>query len=200
MQTIESAMATAVLVAVGVPAHRAITPARGDIKWCGPSAVSSVTGCTSELARLLIAVHRYGREAPQRARYVRGSTVPELEYALRALGWSAQPVSSGCETLARFLDWSAGEESAFVVLAARHYIVSQRAYVADRLVDRGLCGADESQKRRAIVRRYLRVWRTALVDFGALERAALQWCAEANSIAGGIRRGRSIPRKSSKGA
>lgn len=181
MRTMESAMADATLVPAGSPAHRCITPALGAVKWCGPSAVSSVTGCTSELARLLIAAHRYGPAAPERARYVKGTYVRELEYALRALGWDSHCVTSGQETFARFLDWTADDESAFIVLAGRHFIVSQRGRVADRLVDGGLCKAHDASKRRAVVLRHVRVWRCALVDFGALERAVLKWCAEAKS-------------------
>lgn len=179
-----------------IPEDRLISAPVGGVIWCGPSAVSAVTGCTTDLAALLIAFYRWQADAPQRVRGVRATYPREIQFALSALGWESTLHGETATTVARFADENWRNHRAFVLLAGRHYLVSQSGRISDRNSG-GLVPAGEAKYRRARVVRAIAAYRVALVDFVRLEYAVREHCGIIQAARG--KASRKNLRQSSKG-
>jgi hypothetical protein len=163
------------ILASGDPArHRLLSAPHGRNVWCGPAALSAVTGCSTDLAALLVARDRYATDCARRIRGVRGTYTAEICRALNRLGWNAVPntfPSHDRESLASWLRRFRGDRRARIVSAANHWVAAQDGYVADSRG--GLVRADASALRRALVVDVITAERSLLVDFAALERSIL---------------------------
>ena len=159
----------------GDPArHRLLSAPHGANPWCGPAAISAVTGCSSDLAAMLVARDRYATDCARRIRGVRGTYTEEVRRALLRLGWDSVPTwvqSSDRESLASWLRRFRGDRRAKIVSAANHWIAIQDGYVADSRG--GLVRADASALRRALVVDVIVAERSRLVDFAALEASIM---------------------------
>jgi len=151
---------------------RTITPARHGRKgnkWCGPTAISILTGCTTDSAELALKARRASRAA------VKGTTVFEVNCALSQFGFRLHPCLSAADgrTIAAFVDGridgiDIDPRAAYLISAAHHWQVVQGSWFAD---NRGLRRTDDATFRRGVIRAVYRVERFALVaDFAAIDR------------------------------
>jgi hypothetical protein len=166
---------------------RIITPPHGGAnpnKWCVPAAISAATGCTTDLAALLIAHHRARQLTASTtaafvswsdARRIRGAYNFEAAYTFAMLGFSvAHATPAGFPTYAQFVRdvvANAPSGTAFYVCAARHASIVQGGFVADN--QGGLRAVSEWKRKRARVQLAYRLTRTHVVQFDALQSRIL---------------------------
>jgi len=154
--------------------NRTITAPRHGRKpnpWCGMSAVSAITGCTTDLPAFIIAKMRYapiGEITRRDIANVRGTYTHEVGHALRMLGFNIERVGTWSgQTFAKVCDDRKRDPStAYLVAAAHHWMVVQGAWFADNQL--GLLRCSEAHKRRGIVTGAYRVWRERVVDDAAV--------------------------------
>lgn len=171
-----------------IPEDRLISAPVGGVIWCGPSAVSAVTGATTDLAALLIAFYRWQADATSRVRSVRGTYPREVQFALSALGWDSelfvpQYETNATLTVAAFADLKTSTGRAYVVQTTSHFLVTQGGRIADRKSG-GVVHKLEAKYRRARVVRAIEAYRVALVDFVRLESAVREHCAAIQAARG----------------
>lgn len=128
-----------------------IKPVHGKNRYCGPAAVSAITGCTTDQAALLMR-EKHGRKA------IRGAFDSEVFYALAHLGYGigrghlVMPNPKGT-TLAAWLKDSRAKrgQGVYLVCAGHHYLVVQgRRYVCSKA--RGIVPQADAPHRRARIR------------------------------------------------
>jgi hypothetical protein len=159
--------------------NRLLSAPHGRNQWCGPAAVSAVTGCSSDLAALLVAQDRYGVDCVRRLRGVRGTYTREVCKVLRVLGWRSVVSWFRSEDRETFAAWTyrmRADRRAWIVSTSEHWLAFQGDRVADNRA--GLVRAEESALRRGRVVEVVCCWRTELVDFAALERSLLDQVRE----------------------
>ena len=170
------------------PYTRNITPPRdgpNPSKWCVPSAVSALTGCTTDLAALLIAAYRCDVPTWSDARRVKSAYDSEAAYALTCLGFIPLPLQGLKAERPTYAAWLRGWRTqynvstvaaylapAYYVAAAHHASAAQGDYVADNR--NGLVRVSEWPAMRARVTYSARVVCVAAVDFEAVQRAVLR--------------------------
>lgn len=170
------------LAATDPARHRLLSAPHGRNVWCGPAALSALTGCSTDLAALLVAQERYGTDCARRIRGVRGTYTAEICRALGRLGWDAVSntfPSCDRESLASWLRRIRGDRRAKIVSAAHHWMAVQDGYVADSRG--GLVRADGSALRRALVVDVINAERSRLVDFTSLEAELLDMARTARA-------------------
>lgn len=177
---------------------RAITPAIGDGSdlWCGPAAVSILTGCTVELASLLICRWRAGIDSSRKldptriVDTVRGTYQEELVWTLSALGfgvalepgatWNAGgrdavTTLSGMFNGPELRRWAARAgrigSDAWLVGTANHWSVVQGETFADSR--QGFVPLCDARGQRARVRLAGIVRRLWIVDYAEVRDAAI---------------------------
>ena len=172
-------MKTATLASVA-PSRTITAPRHGrkGNKWCGPAAISILTGCTTDAAEIVIKANRASRAA------VKGTTTLEVDCALRKFGFRLDRFHTDIyygRTVAAFVDGRINglridPTCAYLIEAAEHWQVVQGKHFAD---NRGLRRTDDATFRRGRIVRVHRVVRFALVaDFARVERAARELLAE----------------------
>lgn len=175
---------------------RIITPPHGGAnpnKWCVPAAISAATGCTTDLAALLIARYRARQltastsTAPvswSDTRRIQGAYNFEAADAFAMLGFSVAAVEfapshldawrTSRPTYAQFVRdvvANAPSGTAFYVCAARHASIVQGGFVADN--QGGLRAMSDWKRKRARVQLAYRLMRTHVVQFDALQSRIL---------------------------
>lgn len=176
-------MPTATLASVSP--SRTITAPRDGRKgnrYCGPAAISILTGCTTDAAEIVIKANRASRAA------VKGTHAHEVDVALQRFGFRLERFQFDLcygRTVAAFVDGridglTIDPRTAYLIEAAHHWQVVQGDWFAD---NRGLRRTDDATFRRGVIRRVHRVVRFALVaDFAKVERAARDLLAERTRI------------------
>lgn len=177
---------------------RAITPAIGDGAdlWCGPAAVSILTGCTVELASLLVCRWRAGCDSSRRlnptgiVETVGGTYAEELLWALQCLGFEttlepgATWLPGGRESVTTVSGMFRGPElrqftaragrigsDAWLVGTAGHWCVVQGETFADSR--QGFVPLCDARGQRARVRLAGIVRRLWIVDYAEVRDAAI---------------------------
>lgn len=121
-------------------------------RYCGPAAVSAITGCSTGVAAHLMRAHS-GR------RSIKGSFTGELRAAFDKLGYTMNPVSIGPSagvTIAQWLRETTRERRSrvFLLLIGHHWAVVQgKRYVCS--LQREVCFYRDAPMRRA---RFHRAW------------------------------------------
>ena len=101
--------------------------ALGHNAYCGPAAVSVLTGCSTGLAARWLA-HADGHRPESKGRGVIGSSIAQVTTTLEALGYRAErlELDEDCTTLNRFVEDELVTGEAYLVWVPGHWIVLHR--------------------------------------------------------------------------
>jgi hypothetical protein len=123
--------------------------------YCGPAAISAVTGCTTaEAAAVLRDIT--GRKA------IKACWTREILTALRRLGWHATLVSHEIErpTIARYIREGRHEDvRAQIILMTGHFIAVSGCWWTDNSPGRGVKHVNDLPWSRRRVREVITIWR-----------------------------------------
>jgi hypothetical protein len=150
-----------------------------DNKWCGPNAVSALTGCTVELAETLFQQHRpvtvqytHRDHARVFAAHIKGTNTGEMRSVLAILGFKMQSnaemrgATFAAWTARRFAKHKPDPRHAYLVNYADHWGVVQGDWFCDN--QRGLVRLAKATSRRGVIEWAHRVYREAVIDFDAV--------------------------------
>lgn len=164
----------------GSPAHtRVITEPKysvGDNRFCGPAAVSALTGCTVALAETLFQLHRpvtvqHDVRGSTRcfAAQVKGTTTHEVRAVLDTLGFAMSFHDLGARgmSLVKWMSEHQEPNFAYLIDYANHWGVVQDGWFCDN--QRGLVRVAKATYRRGIVHAAHIVRRCSVIDFCAVE-------------------------------
>lgn len=162
---------------ITAPKHE--VAASRDSMWCGPNAVSALTGCTVRLAEMLFQAQRsvtvqttHTGAVRAFAAHVKGTNTAEMRAVLDILGFSlVTDDSMRGESLAA---WTEGRtthrrdaSAAYLVNYATHWGVVQGDWFCDNRV--GLVRLQKASMRRGAIWCVHRVVRLAVIDFDRVE-------------------------------
>lgn len=105
---------------------------KGRTPYCGPSAISILTGVPISRAEFSIRRRRRGgyRDAAGRRRPIKGAYNSEVIKCLRLLGCKVKRVKTAEPTLARFVE-DTRHAGVFLVNVTHHYVVTHAGMIAD---------------------------------------------------------------------
>lgn len=120
----------------------------GKQRWCGPAALSAITGCTTDDAARLIRIESH-------VRAVKGTSDRQIAIALDTLGYSmlrSGPRAGTSPTLAAWLkDKSRRPDEMFLVAAGQHWQVVLGRRIVCGILKKPTTFRDPRIKRRARV-------------------------------------------------
>ena len=136
--------------------------------WCGPAAMSAITGRTTSECREAIRDARYGDSGEGRSAVIKGVRNREVTQALRAMGWSVLLVYDAAAftmrerpTLAKFLRKRrrTARSNALLINVTGHYVAVLRRKFLDNLQTVPV-NVKDAHCRRARVKKAWMVWKT----------------------------------------
>lgn len=149
---------------------KSITGWEKGTRWCGPSAISIITGQSHPVALALLKDSRAEREADMR---IKGVSYGEMRRVLTGLGYAMMPESSHAGvTVAEWLRRRTPEvrQSTMLIVAGVHYIVVKGNYACDSWTSDPVLISKMPHRRKRM---------NAVEDCSAQEKSAGEVCREA---------------------